>query len=122
MHADQVLTLQATPGMVEKSPEKRGPKSIPLQGRLKLRDHAGFLDYGWPVQPMDCLDRLEEVSLEQVVGSNRPKLVLRTLYNGKPRTRDFSIRNDDFAQKAAQFLRQHIGKTILEIGDLDVDF
>jgi hypothetical protein len=65
---------------------------------------------------------LQEVFLQRAVGSDVPSVALLTVYRGEEQTRDLRVRGADFAQHLLDFLRMHKGKTIREIGDLDVDF
>lgn len=99
---------------------------------MKLRDHPGLLD-GWPPQPggthaksytspIECLDTLQDVFIQRAVGADDLDLAILTVYHGEQRTRDVRIRDNDFAQRLCDFLRKQSGKTIDEIGDLEIDF
>lgn len=99
---------------------------------MRLREHPGFLD-GWPAEPggafggsyaspLDGGDILMEVLLQRAVGSDEPSVVLRTLYQGGEHTRDNRVRDEQFAEALVRLLNLNAGRTIKEIGELEVDF
>jgi hypothetical protein len=99
---------------------------------MKLQNHPKLID-AWPPQPggafdasyvapLESQDVLEEVLLQRAVGTGRPCIALRTIYLGKPHTRDLFVSNDDFAKRLSDRLCQHKGETVERIGDLEVDF
>jgi hypothetical protein len=105
---------------------------LPGKMAIKLRDHPGLLD-GWPAQPggayvsstkfpIDGVDTLQEVFLQLAVDSADAGLALETTYRGARYTRDLRVCDDNFAEKLSDFVRQHGGETIEEIGNLEVSF
>ena len=99
---------------------------------MRLREHPGFLD-GWLVQPgspfsrsyaarLDGGDTLVDVFLQRAVGSDEPSVAVRTVYRGGEHTRDFRVGDQEFAEALVRFLTLNAGRTIDEIGELEVDF
>jgi hypothetical protein len=64
---------------------------------------------------------LQEVFLQRAVGSDVPSVALLTTYGGEEHTRDLRVRSGNFAHYLFDFLRAQKGKTIRQIGDLDLD-
>jgi hypothetical protein len=99
---------------------------------MRLREHPGFPD-GWPAQPGGSFsgshavplhggDLLVQVFLQRIVGSDLPRVVLMTLYQGAEHTHEFRIGDKEFAEGLVRFLTLNAGRTIDEIGELEVDF
>jgi hypothetical protein len=47
---------------------------------------------------------------------------LKTVQKGQYHTRDLLIDDADFAQRLALFLRDKVGRTIADLGMLEIDF
>jgi hypothetical protein len=99
---------------------------------MRVREHPGFLD-GWPaepsgafgrsyVAPLDRDDILTEVYLRRTVSSDEPNVVLRTLYRGGEHTRNNRVGDQEFAEELVRFLGPNVGKTIGEIGEMEIAF
>jgi len=96
---------------------------------MRLRDHAKIVD--WPPQPGGAGDGSKEhpqaqsqAVIEEVhVGSVANKSVpLSGTFRGTAFTYDILTKDPSFARKLVAELARHVGKTLQEIGDLDVDF
>ncbi len=98
---------------------------------MKLREHSGLVG-GWteglggvgraPVVPIDNRDVLVSVSLSLAVGSDTPLVTLTTTYQGNEHVRDIFVRDDRFGQALTNFLQTQVGKTVWEVGEVEVNF
>jgi hypothetical protein len=111
------------------------PRLLPIRspGDLtRLRDHPGIMDR-WPphpggvysksrAAPANCLDVLEGSSYLRSLGSTFSGIALATNFEGEHYIRDLYVRDNRFAIVLCRFLKKQMGKTILRIGETDVDF
>ena len=92
----------------------------------KLRDT-------WPPEPGGAFrssyrlpeggaDVLEQVLYYSPVTNAKANIALRTRFEGHEYTRDILLDDPLFATRLASWLRRHVGSTIQEIGNLEVDF
>jgi hypothetical protein len=99
---------------------------VALQYHPKLRDL-------WPPEPggtfapgaafpIDLSDVLEQVFYYAPVGQAKANVSLKTLYKGQYHTRDLLIDEVNFAERLAAFLREKTGRTIADVGKLEIDF
>jgi hypothetical protein len=96
---------------------------------MRLREHPGFLN-GWLAQPggpfsrsyaapLDGGDTLVDVFLQRIVAPGHPIVTLR---QGGEHTLDFRLGDEEFGEALVRFLSLNAGRTIDEIGELEVDF
>lgn len=100
--------------------------NIPVHKHPLLRDQwppdpGGAFNKSY-VAPLDGLDVLEQVYYYAPVGDEKANVALLTRYGGHQHTRDILLSDPAFASKLASWLRQHIGKTIQQIGNLEINF
>jgi hypothetical protein len=99
---------------------------VALQYHPKLRDV-------WPPEPggafapgasfpIDGSDVLERVFFYAPVRQAKANVSLKTVYKGQYHTRDLLIDDANFAERLASFLREQVGRTIADIGKLEVDY
>ena len=74
------------------------------------------------VFPIAGSDVLERVFYYAPVGQARANVSLKTIYNGQYHTRDLLIDDSNLAERLASFLREQVGRTIADIGKLEIDF
>ena len=105
---------------------KVGSAKVALQSHPKLRgiwppEPGGAYAPG-SVVPIGGEDVLERVFYYAPVSHARANISLKTVYQGHYHTRDLLIDDADFAERLASFLRDKVGRTIAELGTLEVDF
>jgi hypothetical protein len=74
------------------------------------------------VIPLGGVDVLERVFYYAPVGHAQANVSLKTVYQGHSHTRDLLLDDSDFAARLAAFLRDNVGRTIAEIGTLEIPF
>jgi hypothetical protein len=105
---------------------KVAPPKVALQCHPKLRgiwppDPGGAFARGSTI-PIDGSDVLEQVFYYAPVGHAKANVSLKTVQKGQYHTRDLLIDDADFAQRLALFLRDKVGRTIADLGMLEIDF
>jgi hypothetical protein len=105
---------------------KVAPVKVALQYHPKLRDiwppePGGGFARG-TVFPINGADILERVFYYAPVGHAKADVSLKTIYQGHYHTRDLLIDDADFAQRLAAFLRDKVGRTIADLGMLEIEF
>jgi hypothetical protein len=99
---------------------------VALQYHPKLRniwppDPGGAFAPGTTI-PIDGSDVLERVFYYAPVGQAKANLSLKTVYQRQYHTRDLLIDDANFAERLASFLREQVGRTISDLGKLEIDF
>lgn len=95
-----------------------------------VRYHPKLRDI-WPPEPGGAYrptyrspeggtDILEQVFYYAPVDAAKADIALRTRYEGQEFTRDLLLEDEAFASRLAAWLRQHRGRTIQEIGDMEL--
>jgi len=106
--------------------------TMPSLQRVQLRLHPKLRDM-WPPEPggayqkggrvpLDLKDVLTQVFYFAPVERAKADVSLKTSYEGAYHTRDILLDDPNFARILADRLRKEIGKTIEQIGQLEVDF
>jgi hypothetical protein len=99
---------------------------------VELRLHPKLRDV-WPPEPGGAFgpgtefplggqDVLEQVFYYAPVADTKANVSLKTFYKGQYHTRDLLLRDVDFAEKLASRLRTEIGRTIADLGQIELDF
>jgi hypothetical protein len=99
---------------------------VPLRLHPKVRDiwppdPGGAFAIGTEL-PLDGQDVLEQVFYYAPVSHAKANVSLKTLYKDHYHTRDILLDDAQFAQSLASRLRQEIGLTINELGQVELDF
>jgi len=99
---------------------------VPLRLHPKLReiwppDPGGAFGPGTEF-PLQGQDVLKQVFYYAPVSHAKANLSLKTFYKGNYHTRDLLLDDADFAQRLASRLRHEIGRTIADLGQLELDF
>jgi len=100
--------------------------------RVQLRLHPKLRDL-WPPEPGGAFgpgtefplggeDVLQQVFYYAPVSQARASVSLKTTYKGQPHTRDLLLADVEFAQKLASRLRREVGRTIADLGQVEIDF
>jgi len=108
-----------------------GQARQPARPKVILRNHPQLRDQ-WPTEPGGAfrpgyrspeggIDILEQVLYYAPVANAKANVALLTKYEGQQFTRDLLFDDPAFASRFVSWLRQHIGRTIHEIGELDID-
>jgi hypothetical protein len=95
-----------------------------------VRYHPKLRDV-WPPEPGGAYQRgfrtpeggkdiLEQVFYYAPVAESKADIALRTRYEGHEFTRDLLLEDPVFAGQLSSWLRQHTGRSIQEIGDLEL--
>jgi len=95
-----------------------------------VRYHPKLRDI-WPPEPGGAYQRayrspqggtdiLEQVFYYAPVAESKADIALRTRYEGHEFTRDLLLEDPVFASQLVSWLRQHTGRTIQEIGDMEL--
>jgi len=99
---------------------------VALQYHPKLRniwppDPGGAFAPGAAI-PIDGSDVLERVFYYAPVAQAKANVSLKTVYKGQYHTRDLLIDDANFAERLALYLREQVGRTIADLGKLEIDF
>ena len=97
---------------------------------MKIRVHPQTID-DWPPQPggasigraehpqSESQAVIETVHVESIVDKSVP---VTAIFRGNTFTYDIQTKDHLFAKRLATEIAKHIGKTLQQIGDLDIDF
>jgi len=97
---------------------------------MKVSEHS-TLHHQWPPAPQsapgpDTLvghpDILQAVYFYPGGGRWEPNVTLKTRYAGRTYARDIFLQDGRFAERLALLFKQHIGQTVVELGDLEIGF
>ena len=102
------------------------------QAKVALQYHPKLRGF-WPPEPggafapgaefpIDGADVLERVFFYAPVGQAKANVSMKTVYKGQYHTRDLLIDDANFAERLASFLREQVGRTIADIGKLEINF
>ena len=87
----------------------------------------------WPPAPQSAVvgsdkflvghpDILEAVYFYPGGGRWQPNVTLKTSYAGRAYARDIFLEDKRFAERLAVLFKQHVGQTVVELGDLEIGF
>jgi hypothetical protein len=99
---------------------------------MELRQHP-YVQEQWPPEaggafgrgyevPQGGEDVLEDVFYYAPVANAKANIALKTVFKGNQLTRDLLLSDARFAEKLASRLKQHVGKTIAELAEIQIDF
>jgi|SRR5439155_6718557 len=99
---------------------------VPLRLHPKLQEiwppePGGAFEKGTEV-PVGGQDVLEQVFYYAPVSHARANVSLKTFYKDHHHTRDLLLTDVEFAQRLASRLRQEIGRTVADLGQVELDF
>ena len=105
---------------------------VESQRPVQLRLHPRLRDL-WPPEPGGGFapgaefptggqDALEQVFYYAPVGKAKANVSLKTIYKGQYHTRDLLLDDVEFAQKLVSRLRRETGRTIADIGAIELEF
>ncbi len=106
--------------------------NVESKPRVQLRLHPRLRGL-WPPEPgggfapgaefpIGGEDVLEHVFYYAPVGQAKADVSLKTSYKGHHHTRDLLLDDPDFAQSLTSRLRKETGRTIAELGELELEF
>lgn len=106
--------------------------SLSHTNAIELRQHPKLAGL-WPPEPGGAFpkgakfplageDVLKQVFYYAPVGTAKANISLKTYYEGGFHTRDLLLDDEIFAQRLTTRLREKIGRTIEEIGRIQLDF
>jgi len=98
---------------------------------MRLLSYLGFLGQ-WPppsrtatgqLARLDhCLDTLTRAAWHRSNAPERTRLSISTIYGKRHYLREMTLPDEITTKLFCEFLNKHSGKTIKEIGELDVEF
>ena len=101
------------------------------QPKMRLLSYLGFLGQwpppsrtatGQPARLDHCLDTLVQATWYRSDLPERTRLSISTIFQKRRYVREMIIPDEITTKLFCEFLNKHSGKTIKEIGELDVEF
>lgn len=99
---------------------------------MKIHEHPALHEQWSPApqstavgsskSPVGNRDILEAVYFYAGSRQLQPNVTLTTSYAGRTYARDIFLEDRGLAEKLALLFKQHIGKTVAELGDLEIGF